>query len=81
MISDDILAYLASKPKRERPTMLKLDALMLKAWLRLREDKTFLDDVIIRHGLHNSSGISEASPTHNHAIANAWSHCVRVVSE
>jgi hypothetical protein len=81
MTSDDILAYLAAKPKRERPTMLKLDAIMLKAWLSLREDIDFRNDVIIRHGLHNSFGISESSPTHEHAIANAWSHCVRVVSK
>ena len=81
MTSDDVLAYLSLRPKRQRPTMLKLDANMLKAWLLLREDVDFRNDVLIRHGLHNSFAISGSSPTHEHAIANAWSHCVRVVSE
>jgi len=81
MVSDDVLAYLASKPKRDRPTMLKLDALMLKAWRLLRNDKVFRDDVLCRHGLHSCAQIDETDQAHEHAIANAWSHCVRVVSE
>ena len=48
MVSDDVLAYLAKKPKRDRPTELRSDAKMLAVWLRLREDKAFGDDGIAR---------------------------------
>lgn len=79
MTVDDIFAYLASKPKRERPTELRSDANMLSAWLRLRTDKAFRDDILCRHGLHSLANIDETDPTHEHAIANAWSHCVQVL--
>jgi hypothetical protein len=77
MTSDDVLAYLASRPKKERPVVLRSDAAMLRAWLLLRHEKPFRDDVLCRHGLHSYAKIIETD--HEHAIANAWSHCIRVL--
>lgn len=77
MTTDDFLAYMASKPKKERPTLAKKDSSMLKAWLILRKDKKFFEDVIYRHGLHSCDKIDEEK--HDHAIGNAWSHIVEVL--
>ena len=77
MTADDFLAYMASKPKKERPILAKKDSFMLKAWLILRNDKFFLEDVICRHGLRTCDKIDENK--HDHAIGNAWSHIVRVL--
>lgn len=79
MTSDDVLAYLANRPKKERPVALRSDAAMLRAWILLRSEKPFRDDVVCRHGLHSCFKIIE--PEHDHAIANAWSHCVRVLQQ
>ena len=78
LTADDVLAYLATKPKRERPTELRSDARMLAVWLRLRDDQYFRDDVVCRHGLHNFCEILESDETHEHAVSNAWGHCVQV---
>ncbi len=72
-------AYLAQKPKCDRPIELRSDVKMLTAWLRLRNNKTFRDDVMCRHGLHVCYAIDEQDPAHEHAIANAWSHCVQIL--
>ena len=79
MLSDDVLAYLAAKPKKERPTELRSDAKMLAAWLRLRNNKEFLNDVVCRHGLHACFAIDESDLAHEHAIGNAWAHCVQAL--
>lgn len=79
MVSDDILAYLAKKPKRDRPTELRSDAKMLAVWLRLRDDKAFRNDVVCRHGLHACYAIDERDPVHEHAVSNAWGHCLQVL--
>lgn len=79
MTSDGVLAYMASRPKKNRPTELRSDARMLAAWLRMRHDKAFCDDVLIRHGLHLCREIDESNPTHDHAIGNAWGHSVQAV--
>lgn len=47
MQADDVLAVLASRPKRERPTELRSDSAMLSAWLRLRKDRDFIQDVLV----------------------------------
>jgi hypothetical protein len=79
MTSDDVLAYLAAKPKRDRPTELRSDAKMLAVWLQMRHDKAFRDDVVCRHGLHSCAAVDEQDPAHEHAISNAWGHCMQVV--
>jgi hypothetical protein len=79
MTSDDVLAYLASKPKKERPTELRSDAKMLAVWLRMRSDKAFYNDVIVRHGLISKFVIDENKPSHEHAVSNAWGHCMQVL--
>ena len=81
MVSDDVLAYLAKTPLRDRPTNLRSAAKMLEAWLRLRDDKAFRDDVLCRHGLHSCYAIDERDPAHEHAVSNAWGHCRRVLIE
>lgn len=81
MTTDDVLAYLASKPKRDRPTELRSDARMLAIWLRMRNDKEFEEDFIRRHGLHFFSAIDETIDAHEHAIGNAWGHCMQVFTE
>ena len=81
MTSDDVLAYMASRPKKNRPTELRSEARMLAAWLRMRLNEAFHDDVIIRHGLNRCHKIDETNLTHDHAIGNAWGHCVRAVVE
>lgn len=80
MTQDDMLAYLAKKPKpkRERPTELRSDSRMLQCWLRLRKDQDFLSDVILRHGLLDVYTLNESDPCHEHAISNAWGHCMQV---
>jgi hypothetical protein len=45
---------------------------MLKAWIYLRNNKYFINDVLCRHGLSSCYQIDEIE--HEHAIANAWSH-------
>jgi hypothetical protein len=72
MSPDDLLAYLAAKPKKEKPTLAKSDKSMLKAWIYLRNNKYFINDVLCRHGLSSCYQIDEIE--HEHAIANAWSH-------
>jgi hypothetical protein len=79
MTSDDVLAYLARKPKRERPAELRSDAKILAMWLRLRHDKAFRDDVLCRHGLHSCAAIDETDSAHEHAVGNAWSHLMQVL--
>ena len=79
MVSDDVLAFLAKKPKRDRPTELRSDSKMLAVWLRLRDDKAFRDDVVCRHGLHSCYAIDERDPAHEHAVSNAWGHCMQVL--
>jgi hypothetical protein len=81
MVSDDVLAYLAKKPKRDRPTELRSDTKMLAVWLRLRDDKAFRDDVVCRHGLHDCYAIDERDSAHEHAVSNAWGHCRRVLRQ
>ena len=81
MVSDDILAYLAKKPKRDRPTELRSDAKMLWVWLRLRDDKEFRSDVLCRHGLHSCAAIDEDDLIHEHAVSNAWGHCMQVLMQ
>lgn len=78
---DDILAYMTSKPKRERPHELRSDSKMLKAWLLLRKDVDFRNDVLCRHGLNKRSILLESDPVHEHAISNAWGHAVQVAIE
>lgn len=79
MKSDDVLAWLASQPKKTRPTVAKSDSAMLRAWLKLRSDKYFREDIIERHGLTHRLYLNPADD--DHAIGNAWSHVVRVLSE
>lgn len=82
MNSDDVLAYLAGLPKRERPTELKSDSAMLLAWRLMRKDGYFYWDVVVRHGLHKISGVDGITPARDeHAIGNAWGHCVQEVLE
>lgn len=78
MTTDDVLAYLASKPKKHRPSELRSDARMLSVWLRMRNDADFFDDVIVRHRLENVIELDESDPVHEHAISNAWGHCMHV---
>lgn len=79
MTPDDVLAYLAAKPKRERPTELRSDSRMLAAWLRLRNDRDFRSDIIDRHGLQKCVKLDDHDTGHQHAIGNAWGHCVHVL--
>ena len=81
MTTDDILAYLSSTTKRQRPTELRSDSRMLFCWLRLRNDREFIQDVIQRHGLQDEPTINRAAKMHEHAISNAWGHCVDVLLE
>jgi hypothetical protein len=81
MTQDDMLAYLASKPKKNRPAELRSDSRMVYCWLRLRKDRDFLADVILRHNLLDVYALDESNPTHEHAISNAWSHCMQVLTE
>lgn len=78
MKTDDVLAYMASKPKKSRPHELKSDVRMLAVWLRLRNDYQFREDVVIRHGLDKTCAIDESDQTHEHAISNAWGHAMQV---
>lgn len=78
MTADDVLAYLAAMPKRDRPIAARTDAAMLRAWLALRSDKSFRDDILCRHGLHSCYAI--VPDEHEHAIANAWSHVVQALA-
>ena len=83
MNSDDMLSYLAAQPKKHRPTELRSDVKMLKIWQLLRRDKEFYEDVIRRHGLSsiNSSDLDCSNTVHEHAISNAWGHCMQVLVE
>ncbi len=78
MTTDDVLAYLAGRPKKDRPTELRSDAKMLEVWLMMRGDRMFRDDVVIRHGLHRCDRIDETNPIHEHAVGNAWGQCMQV---
>ena len=77
MTTDDVLATIAALPKKDRPTELKSDTAMLKAWLSLRTDRAFFADVIIRHNLRDVPA-SELTK-HDHAYGNAIGHCVHVI--
>lgn len=78
MTADDVLAYMAEKPKKDRAFELRSDAVMLKVWLVLRNDIDFDRDVIRRHGLDRAKSIDMNDPHHQHAISNAWGHAVQV---
>ena len=54
---------------------------MLKAWLRLRDDRDFRNDILCRHQLLNEKHIQLGDPTHQHAVANAWGHAVQSLLE
>lgn len=81
MTADDVLAYLASQPKSKRPTELRSDATMLRAWLLMRDDEAFWLDVIFRHCLTTQSSFDPSDSMDEHAISNAWGHCVQAVLE
>lgn len=83
MTPDDMLAHLAATPKRNRPTELRSDTRMLGVWVRLRRCREFRLDVINRHNLNavQPSKLDPTDPTHEHAISNAWGHCVQVYLE
>lgn len=78
MTSDDVLAWMAMQPNRTRPVVARSHSAMLKAWLLLRKDRCFRDDVIGRHGLTHRLYLNPVDD--DHAIGNAWSHVVRVLS-
>jgi hypothetical protein len=79
MTADDVLAYLASRPNWDRPREMRHDAAMLRCWKRLRTDREFYADVVMRHGLDSQQYI--IGNKHRHAIGNAWGHCVQVIQE
>ena len=83
MTTDDILAYLARKPKRERPHELRSDAKMLQAWLLLRDNMWFRQDMLSRHGLRDKriEDLDESKEFHAHAIGNAWGFAVEAIME
>lgn len=66
--SDDVLAWMASRPKRERPVSIRSDSAMLRVWLMLRENRAFRDDVIYRHDCETLSKFERTE----HAVGNAW---------
>ena len=76
MTDDDLIAFLASKPKRHRPTELKSDSAMLAAWIACRSTIEFRNDVIFRHGLDKLPAYhlvaTDGDPSMDHAISNAW---------
>ena len=79
MTSDDMLAYLANTRPCHRPTELRGDKKMLLAWLAMRNHKEFFQDVILRHGLDKigPAALNRLDPMHEHAISNAWGHCMQ----
>lgn len=81
MTADDVLSYLAAHPKKDRPTELRSDSAMLLAWQLARDDRDFYVDIFRRHGLDRAAGIDVSDPFHEHAISNAWGHCVQLVLE
>jgi len=74
MTSDDVLAYMASQPKSERASGLQSESLMLSAWLRMRSDRRFYDEIVLRHGLDLCQEIIPGK--HDLAIDHAWYLCV-----
>lgn len=81
MTNDDMLCYLADHRPKDRPTEMRSDKVMLIAWIKMRNDKEFYEDVILRHGLHKIQrcDLDKADAVHEHAISNAWGHCMQWV--
>lgn len=75
MTVDDVLAHMASTPKRDRPTELRSDTAMLQVWLFLRTDVAFVQDVIERHRL-DQCRLFNGKPSEEHALSNAWGQAV-----
>ena len=73
MTPDALIAHLAALPRSKRPTELRSDSQMLRAWLACRSLPEFYRDVILRHGLDmiSASDFSASCRTHEHAIGNA----------
>jgi len=82
MTADDMIAYLASQPKRLRPCELRRDTAMLLAWFRCRKSEWFFNDVIQRHGLGSVSvgDLESHKRGHEHAVSNAWRHLVESIT-
>jgi hypothetical protein len=77
--ADDVLATIAALPRSKRPTELRSDSAMLKAWLKLRACRQFRSDVIERHNLQGQTALDLTNPAHEHAYGNAIGHCVQVI--
>jgi len=72
MTTDDILAYMAETPPKQRPTALRPAKAMLSAWLLLRDDPDFIADMLDRHNLRNHGVGLLGTPRMEHALGNAW---------
>jgi len=83
MTSDDVLAYLFKKPKSQTPTELKGPVAKLHCWLNMRKSKEFHNDVIVRHGLQDLSvsKLDSDDELTQHAVGNAWGHCMQCLLE
>lgn len=81
MTRDELISWMAQRPKSERPTELRSDSKMLRAWVRCRDSSEFYYDVIRRHGLDRISVSVLDSPDEcqKHAIGNAWGWLVQSV--
>lgn len=78
MNADDLLAWLAARPKRERPVPVRSDTKILQAWLALRSDAEFRSDLLDRHNLGAYSVRNmQMCPDLDHAIENAWGMIVQ----
>lgn len=77
MTADDVLAHIADSTFSRRPPELRSDRAMLRVWLKLRSCPEFRSDIIERHNLRNVAKLDLTNPAHEHALGNAYGHCVQ----
>ena len=77
MTADDVLAYMASLPKADRASGLQSDSLIQQAWLLLRNDGNFYEEIVVRHRLNECQNLSESK--YDLAVEQAGYLCVEAV--